>query len=414
LFKPRHRILALAWVCALLFVMGMIQLFLLRFESGDVYPPYSSLRADPLGTRALFESLNRLAAQTAQRNYRSLDQVAIGPGRTLLICGLPDDGRYLSAPLWQHIMDRLAQEGGRLVLSFTPTSRSVEKKDKEIDPDGEDQDQKERDPGPDPLKAGDDEKQACGPSMDNKARWCGQRSLGFELQRAEHMHPDAQALRIGPGPGVLPDAIAHRAPLSFGLQDDAWQILYAWNGAPVVVARAWGSGTLVMAADSYLFSNEALRRTPSANLMAWFVGPHQEVVFDEFHHGLNQSPGIANLARKYRLHGLFFTLLLVTLLFVWRRGAVFVPPLPEAAQPPGAVFADGGSTSEGMVNLMQQHIASKQLLSVCHDAWRASAAARVPEATLAQVEVLVQNRAAHDPVTLYRHICELLEQGKRL
>ncbi len=44
-----------------LFVTGLIQLILLRFESGDVYPPYSSLRADPLGCKALYESLGRVA-----------------------------------------------------------------------------------------------------------------------------------------------------------------------------------------------------------------------------------------------------------------------------------------------------------------------------------------------------------------
>ena len=42
---------------ATLFVLGVIYLFLLRFEAGDVYPPYSSLRADPLGTMAWYESL---------------------------------------------------------------------------------------------------------------------------------------------------------------------------------------------------------------------------------------------------------------------------------------------------------------------------------------------------------------------
>ena len=30
-------------------VYGVVHLFLLRFETGDVYPQYSSLRADPVG-----------------------------------------------------------------------------------------------------------------------------------------------------------------------------------------------------------------------------------------------------------------------------------------------------------------------------------------------------------------------------
>ena len=35
-------------------------LFQLRFEQGDIYPAYSSLRADPLGTKVFYESLETL------------------------------------------------------------------------------------------------------------------------------------------------------------------------------------------------------------------------------------------------------------------------------------------------------------------------------------------------------------------
>ena len=38
------------------FAVGITKLFLLRFEAGDVYPPYSSLRADPLGTMVLYKA----------------------------------------------------------------------------------------------------------------------------------------------------------------------------------------------------------------------------------------------------------------------------------------------------------------------------------------------------------------------
>ena len=45
-----------------LFVFGLTQLFKLRFEAGDIYPEYSSLRADPLGAKALYQSLESLLA----------------------------------------------------------------------------------------------------------------------------------------------------------------------------------------------------------------------------------------------------------------------------------------------------------------------------------------------------------------
>ena len=39
-------------------------LFELRFAAGDVYPRYSSLRSDPVGVRALYDSLARLPGGT--------------------------------------------------------------------------------------------------------------------------------------------------------------------------------------------------------------------------------------------------------------------------------------------------------------------------------------------------------------
>ena len=39
--------------CTAVFVFGLVRLFELRFEVGDVYPAYSSLRSDPLGAMAL-------------------------------------------------------------------------------------------------------------------------------------------------------------------------------------------------------------------------------------------------------------------------------------------------------------------------------------------------------------------------
>ena len=57
----------------------------LRFESGDVYPVYSSLRSDPLGTRAFYDSLEdlegygrtfyRMAAQHPKAQQHALTDV---------------------------------------------------------------------------------------------------------------------------------------------------------------------------------------------------------------------------------------------------------------------------------------------------------------------------------------------------
>ncbi len=62
-------------VLLLALLLGVIQLFLLRFQAGDIYPAYSSLRSDPLGTRAFYESLAKFDHLNIQRNYQILSSL---------------------------------------------------------------------------------------------------------------------------------------------------------------------------------------------------------------------------------------------------------------------------------------------------------------------------------------------------
>jgi hypothetical protein len=70
---------------AVIFVIGLGDLALLRFDAGDVYPPYSSLRADPLGTKALYESLEELRTVSVRRNYRPLKKTPTLRGSILCL-----------------------------------------------------------------------------------------------------------------------------------------------------------------------------------------------------------------------------------------------------------------------------------------------------------------------------------------
>src|SRR5438445_12104910 len=61
--------LAALLICVIGFILGLGYLFRVRFDVGDVYPEYSSLRADPLGTMALCESLERMPGISVRRDY---------------------------------------------------------------------------------------------------------------------------------------------------------------------------------------------------------------------------------------------------------------------------------------------------------------------------------------------------------
>ncbi|MEO8429114.1 MAG: hypothetical protein ABI651_18640, partial [Verrucomicrobiota bacterium] len=111
-------LLALGW-----FAYGLVQLFQLRFDVGDVYPPYSSLRVDPLGSKALYESLGKLSALSVRRNYQTLSRVPDFRSTTLVVLG---EKFWGFDPIFENIVteyESVMSGGGRLVIAFLPVIR---------------------------------------------------------------------------------------------------------------------------------------------------------------------------------------------------------------------------------------------------------------------------------------------------
>jgi hypothetical protein len=399
-----------AVICVLLFVAGLVHLLLLRFEAGDVYPPYSSLRSDPLGLQVLFESVDRVFEHPAERNYYAVDQIELNPQTTLVVSGLRYHGRYLRHKLWQRLLDRLHDRGGRLVLTFTPDSpiRAERTEGQESDSSGQ------GDPcdgnQTDPMEALEPEEELPGQPGQEQDKWRGLKSFGPTLAISKDKPEIFTALRTLDGSDRLPREIPWPTPLYFEPPDAEWQIDYRWEGKPVVLRRAWGKGTLLMIADSYLLSNEALSKARETGFLAWVLPSQHKMIFDESHHGLVRRPGIATLARKYRLHGVFGALVVLALLFIWRQAAVFVPP-PADDREARVAPTSGLNTHEGVVNLMQRHIDSAELLRVCFNVWKRSCAEQVSDAKLLKIEQLIQDVDGRNPTPVYRKICKLLKQG---
>ena len=119
-----RRIFIMAGVFALLLLIaGVGQLFLMRFRVGDVYPPYSTFRTDPLGARALHDSLAALPGLTVERNVRPIERLESGRNMALLFLGdtvsyRPNkDSLPASTVGW---MNRFLRSGGRIVITLQP------------------------------------------------------------------------------------------------------------------------------------------------------------------------------------------------------------------------------------------------------------------------------------------------------
>ncbi|MEJ2154514.1 MAG: hypothetical protein P8X96_04210 [Desulfobacteraceae bacterium] len=418
MFSPSRRLIFLFLICGLIFMVGLVKLFLLRFEAGDVYPAYSSLRSDPLGTQALFLSLRRISTDAVSRNFHPLHEIELSPNTTLIVTGI-GEGFWVwrASNEFEQLLENLAISGGRLVLTFmSPPQRHPLSWEKD----------KEKETSEDGASSGDAQGEGAQPESDTaEDRFDKQfgktfdydpHNLGFHFNTPTGEDWDDYAERFYGTSDILPPTIPWRAPLSFRLKDNSWETLYTWQGEPVVVQRPWGKGTVVMVADSYLLSNEALRNHRQTGVLTWLVQPGNAIVFDESLKGLLKQPGMAVLARQYRLHGVFAALLAVVGLFIWRQSTIFIAPVQVETGSGHSQPAAGRDTSQGLVHLARQHIDVKSLMTVCFKAWKGQAAQRVSAERISEVEALVA-KAAADPrkekqVKTYIEICELLRQGR--
>jgi hypothetical protein len=125
---------------SLFFLMTMIKT---RVNSGESYPLYSSLRADPLGSRALYEAVDRLPNVTTSRNFKLLPKVSAKPSETYVFMGFDcfafnaDDEPVMQA------IPRLAAEGARVIIALDSApnqgriSRILERVENELTADEE-------------------------------------------------------------------------------------------------------------------------------------------------------------------------------------------------------------------------------------------------------------------------------------
>ena len=255
-------------------VAAIALLFEARFAAGDVYPRYSSLRSDPVGVRALYDSLARLPGLTVERSFTPIDRRRDADA-TVFYLGVAFEELAAEKSELRFQLDRAAKRGNYVVVSLAPFSR---------DPD------------------------------DKRALAIKGWDLPVEQAKSED------------GDG----------PLSFG-QGKNWTVLHTEHDKPVFVELVFGKGALALAATTYPFLNQALAENRETALLVRLIGPRTRIVFDEAHFGVVEQGSLAALARKYRLGGLVAGLLLLAALAIWKEGAGFPPAWETGAASTGPV-----------------------------------------------------------------------------
>jgi len=415
-----NKLFLILFVCvAALFFFGVATLFQIRFQSGDIYPVYSSLRADPLGTKVMFEGLNQIHGVSAVRNYRPMHKIQHIPETTYLILGIHPKNFNAFIIKDAEKLESVLAGGGRIVMTLMPGSKrnmkcvSRGEVSCEIIPDNDQDtaDEKKKNP-----EQADLEPDPVGPAayVDLAQQW------GVAL---EFNNSAAASDGSGSGTGVLlsgrsdlPDSMSWHSQSYFRIIDTAWTEIYAVDGRSVLIERDFLQGKIILSTDTYFASNEAMLKERHPDLISWIIGKNRRVLFDETHHGIVEQPNLASLARKYRLHGLFAGVLFLAALFIWKNSTSFIPPDKDHAEED--VQENSKDHLSGLVNLLRRNIRSGDIVNACFDEWSKSPGQRYGDGNdLMKIkEIIAQDKktpvSQRNALKSYESIREILDKRR--
>ncbi|MGK0187899.1 MAG: hypothetical protein ACI9R3_003690 [Verrucomicrobiales bacterium] len=378
--------------CLVLFLLGGIyEVFRLRFQAGDTFPEYSTLRADPLGAKAAYDTIDALDNYSlVTRNRENLRFLKVEPDSTLLFAGVTGDWlNETLTPTEFEVLDTAIQKGARCVMTLSGRDNAIGREIEIVEtgevehvtPDEVLEREANRSkkkpinieaekPVDDGDKAGaeEDESESQFLGFDAiKERW--QFDVGYTTTEDWDLE-EGIAAKVEVTSPLLGAEITVRSPWRFAGLGPMWKPVATIAGRPVIMQRPYGKGTLVMCADSWFLSNESLAKYRELGPLLWAVGKRSNLVVDETHHGVQESEGVVGMVARYHLHGVIPGVILLFLLVLWRGSSSLVPSAAlSASENARAVTVDGIDADSGVVRLMRSGISKQEILRQCYLAW---------------------------------------------
>ncbi len=333
-------------VLVVIFLAGVLLLFNLRYDKSDNLPSYSSLRADPLGSRIFYESLSNMSNLGVQRNFKSYYQLPTDINFTLFFLGSTVDHlKNISKNDYKKLHSHI-QNGNRLIFTLTPYTNfhSSTKSQNDISP------QEEEGEGEEKIRNKEDFV---------KERW-GIRFL--ETSGNSKYNREELTLSIATDSSEIP----WYSNIHFETGEE-WNIILKDDNRNFIVERTIGKGSLVFLSDSYLLSNEAMFKDRYSWFLSWLIGDNKNIIFDEAHLGIVHKTNIVELGKRFRLHGLLFGIIILVVLYVWKNFSFFIPNAqsPEASKN----ITLGKDTSSGFIQLLKKTIHKNNISEICKNEW---------------------------------------------
>jgi hypothetical protein len=342
--RRRYLLGAIMLTAVLAFVT--IRLFDQDFADGQTYPEYSSLRADPKGSKLLYDSLSRVPGLKVSRNFQPVNTIA-PHAKTLvfLSCGIADPGL--------DVLESLALSGNRVVIS-----------------------------------------------LPNE----------FETAAPERWMLRHWGLRFTPvkkGPDLAKAGI--KSPVDLTVTTWTLSAAIGWTvidqDGPTLLAveKPFGKGSIVLFANSMAFNNMVTLAGNASDLrpIATALGANSAIIFDESHLGVTESGSVVALAQRFRLTGLAIGFAILAALFLWRNTNSFPPARDRLAAGPAR------SASQGLEALLRRHVPVPNLAANCWREWIVSNRREFPEEKIKRAEAVASELSAR-PLEAARRIHEVL------
>lgn len=338
---------------------GLAWLIHLRFESGRAYAWRSSLRSDPLGSKALHDAYAELPGLEVRRNFVPLVQLkTLPPDATLLL--LNTSGWQLHRMADFPAVVDFVERGGRIVIAMNPERVAYAHLEDDADT-GDEADEDEASPEArqrEPLRH-------TRRSQEEDAYFWG------ELALRHGEHEGGEARRADSAATGLPERIPWReGGVLVEYDESIWTPIYQIDEEVVAAQRSLGEGSLVVLTDDYLFSNEALLKHRYPKLLAWALGGRAILIFEETHLGVSERSGVATLMRRYGLEGFALAFAGLMALVVWRGASPLLPAFDGRARDP--VIRSEHSIEAGLGDLIHRSLPSSSMPQLAFAAWKQS------------------------------------------
>ncbi len=237
------------------------------YERGDVYPAWSSLRADGSGTKLLHDSLRKLPSWRVDRHFGVESKIPAEAGAVLFLNQAPGALKNLTKTV-----ERLAGGGARVVVGI-PSRRISLRKGQKVETD--------------------------------TLEWLG---LRFEPQSAGE---------------YVGQRYLETTNWQYVVKDTAWKL------GDRYAERALGKGSVVVFGGEELQS-ATLRERPNGERLLRLFGPARRVTFVESALGVSEQGGIVSLMRRAGWGPAVLLLLVATALYLWRSLVPVLPERADA------------------------------------------------------------------------------------